>query len=195
MPNGTIPSLAPMKNSLLKTFLLENKHPCGVTLLLCTCFLLFAFMPGAAQLRNQRCVTELQLRGAAEGSRVTIVSDTALDDYEAFRRGDRFYVKIPLADFASTVPQLRADGFEDVHVQKLVTVSSSPLNCSRERLHVSNNAATDSTSFSLHRIGLQTTTLRMVSAKVEICQVPRREDVMRLEQFRPVLWIPRATGL
>jgi len=31
---------------------------------------------------------------------VTIVSDSALNDYEAFRRGDRFYVKIPQAEFA-----------------------------------------------------------------------------------------------
>lgn len=50
---------------------------------------------------------------------MTVVSDSALNDYEAFRRGDRFYVKIPLADFSSALPQLRADGFEDVQVQRV----------------------------------------------------------------------------
>jgi hypothetical protein len=42
-----------------------------------------------------------------------------LNDYEAFRRGDRFYVKIPLADLSSSLPHLRADGFDDVQVQKV----------------------------------------------------------------------------
>jgi hypothetical protein len=41
-----------------------------------------------------------------------------LSDYEAFRRGDRFYLKLPLADLAATAPHFRADGFEDVQVQK-----------------------------------------------------------------------------
>lgn len=116
---GDIPFIAPMKTRLLKSSILENKQRCGVALLLCVCFALFALTPGAAQLRNQRRVTALQLGEAAEGSRVTVVSDSALNDYEAFRRGDRFYVKIPLADFTSAVPHFRADGFEDVQVQKV----------------------------------------------------------------------------
>jgi hypothetical protein len=108
-----------MKTRLLKSFIIENKQRCGVASVVCVIFVLFALTPGAAQLRTQRRVTALQLGGAAEGSRVTIVSDSALSDYEAFRRGDRFYVKIPLADFASALPRLRADGFEDVQVQKV----------------------------------------------------------------------------
>jgi hypothetical protein len=79
---------------------------------------LFTMIPGAAQLPVQKRITALQLGSAAEGSRVTIVSDVALNDYEAFRRGDRFYVKIPLAEFTSALPRLHADGFEDVQVQK-----------------------------------------------------------------------------
>lgn len=71
-----------------------------------------------SQVKSQKRVTALQLGEAAEGSRVTIVSDSALNDYEAFRRGDRFYVKIPLADFAAATPNLRGNGFEDVQVQK-----------------------------------------------------------------------------
>ena len=68
---------------------------------------------------NPKRITAMQVGSAAEGARVTIVSDSALSDYEAFRRGDRFYVKIPSAEFTSAVPQLRADGFEDVQGQRV----------------------------------------------------------------------------
>ena len=61
----------------------------------------------------------MQLGEAIEGSRVTLVSDSALSDYEAFRRGDRFYVRIPLADFTTAPPRFRANGFEDVQIQKV----------------------------------------------------------------------------
>ncbi|MGI8898739.1 MAG: hypothetical protein ACR2IB_10135 [Pyrinomonadaceae bacterium] len=73
---------------------------------------------GDAQSKNQKHVTSVRLGKANEGSRVTVVSDSALNDYEAYRRGDRFYVKIPAADFASGVPNIRAAEFEDVQVQK-----------------------------------------------------------------------------
>lgn len=108
-----------MKTEHLKSMILENKQRAGVALLFFVCVTLFVFTPGAAQLRDQRHVTAIQLGGAAEGSRVTVVSDSPLLDYEAFRRGDRFYVKIPLADFNSAAPHFRADGFEDVQVQRV----------------------------------------------------------------------------
>ena len=108
-----------MKTEHLKSVILENKLRSVVALLLFVCLSLFVFTPGSAQLRDQRHVTAIQLGGAAEGSRVTVVSDSPLNDYEAFRRGERFYVKIPMADFASAAPHFRADGFEDVQVQKV----------------------------------------------------------------------------
>lgn len=74
---------------------------------------------GLSQVKSQKRVTALQLGDAPAGARVTIVSDSALNDYEAFRRGDRFYVKIPLADFSAATPNFRGTGFEDVHVQKV----------------------------------------------------------------------------
>ncbi len=116
---GVSTKLPPMKTEHLKTVILENKQRVGVTLLCFVCLTLFVFTPGAAQLRDQRHVTAIQLGGAAEGSRVTVLSDSPLIDYEAFRRSDRFYVKIPLADFSSGAPHFRADGFEDVQVQKV----------------------------------------------------------------------------
>ncbi len=108
-----------MKIDILKTVNLKSKRRGAVVLSLSVCLILIAFATVAAQLKPQRRITALQLGDAAEGARVTIVSDVALNDYEAFRRGDRFYVKIPLADFASIPPSFRADGFEDVQVQKV----------------------------------------------------------------------------
>jgi hypothetical protein len=116
---GDIPFIAPMKIKYLRSLVLENKQRGGVALLFFVCLILLGLTPGAAQLKNQRRVTALQLGEAPEGSRVTIVSDSPLNDYEAFRRGDRFYVKIPLADLFSAVPHFKADGFADVQVQRV----------------------------------------------------------------------------
>lgn len=110
--------IAPMKTQRLRSLSFNSKRR-GVVALLCfVCLTLMVFTPGSAQLRNQRRVTAIQLGGASEGSRVTVVSDSALTDYEAFRRGDRFYLKLPLADLAAGTPHFRADGFEDVQVQR-----------------------------------------------------------------------------
>jgi hypothetical protein len=107
-----------MKTKFLKAVALKSKQRRGVALLFFLCLISFAITPGAAQVRNPKRITALQLSDATEGARVTIVSDSALNDYEAFRRGDRFYVKIPVADFNSAFPRLRADGFDAVQVQK-----------------------------------------------------------------------------
>src|SRR5439155_11868350 len=52
-----------------------------------------------------------------DGSRVALSSDQSLNDYEAYRRGDRFYVRIPQSEVprAETV---RGRGFADVKTQK-----------------------------------------------------------------------------
>ncbi len=108
-----------MKIKFLEAVLLKDRWRCGVVLFAFLFLLSLVTAPGSAQLKTQKRVTSLQLTGAAEGSRVTILSDSALSDYEAFRRGDRFYVKIPLAYFISSLPRFRGDGFEDVQVQKI----------------------------------------------------------------------------
>jgi HEAT repeat protein len=62
-------------------------------------------------------VTTLHSRDSQEGSRVAISSDQSLNNYEAYRRGDHFYVKIPAAD----VPRpeaVRGRGFGDVKAQR-----------------------------------------------------------------------------
>src|SRR3977135_1005089 len=66
---------------------------------------------------NQPHVATLRSSDSPEGSRVALSSDQSLNDYEAYRRGDRFYIKIP----ASEVPRaeaLRGRGFSDVKVQR-----------------------------------------------------------------------------
>lgn len=54
---------------------------------------------------------------SGEGSRVSISSDQSLNDYEAYRRGDRFYVRIPAAD-VPRAEAIRGRGFGDVTAQR-----------------------------------------------------------------------------
>src|SRR6266545_3312036 len=108
-----------MKNKFLKSVDLESKQRCSIVLLSLVCSLWFAVMPVAAQSPNQKRITVLQPGAAAEGSRLTIVSDSALNDYEAFRRGDHFYVKIPLAESTSELPRCCGEGFKDVKVKRV----------------------------------------------------------------------------
>ena len=70
------------------------------------CSICLAVTPLAAQTSPQKKIVGLKLGEASEGSRVTIVSDSALNDYEAFRRNDRFYVKIPEAAYTSAMPPI-----------------------------------------------------------------------------------------
>ena len=66
--------------------------------------------------KRQRVAT-LRASDSPDGSRVALSSDQSLNDYEAYRRGDRFYVRIPPAD----VPRaeiVRGRAFGDVKVQR-----------------------------------------------------------------------------
>ncbi len=62
-------------------------------------------------------VTTLRSSDSPEGSRVAINSDQSLSDYEAYRRGDRFYIKLPAAD-VPRAEATRGRGFADVKVQR-----------------------------------------------------------------------------
>lgn len=105
-----------MKINLFKRRLHKNSWRTGVALAF-VCLTCLGLSQSPAESKDRKRITSLQIGEAAEGSRVTIVSDSALNDYEAFRRGDRFYVRIPLADFSAAQPSLRGDGFDDVQVQ------------------------------------------------------------------------------
>ena len=77
----------------------------------------FGLIPAAAQQSAKR-ITSVWTTTTAEGSRVTVDSDSSLNDYEAYKRGDRFYVKIPLADLPSARGSLLGRGFDDVQIQR-----------------------------------------------------------------------------
>jgi hypothetical protein len=108
-----------MKINILKNLIVSNRTRCSLALLATLVSIWFALVPGAAQSKSQKRITGLQISEGGEGARVTIFSDSLLNDYEAFRRGDRFYVRIPLADFTSGKPGFQGDGFDDVQVQKV----------------------------------------------------------------------------
>jgi hypothetical protein len=64
-----------------------------------------------------RRIAPLRSSDVPEGSRVTITSDAALDDYTAYRSLDRFHVLIPQAQLSSTVNSLRGRGFTDLQIE------------------------------------------------------------------------------
>jgi hypothetical protein len=73
--------------------------------------------PNAGSSAKRQHVATLRASDSPDGSRVALSSDQSLNDYEAYRRGDRFYVKIP----QSEVPRaeaVRGRGFADVKAQK-----------------------------------------------------------------------------
>ncbi|HYY94756.1 MAG TPA: HEAT repeat domain-containing protein [Pyrinomonadaceae bacterium] len=51
------------------------------------------------------------------GSRMTVTSDNPLNDYRAYRSGDRFYVELPNAN-ADTSARASGHGFSDMQVQR-----------------------------------------------------------------------------
>ena len=117
--NGRSPSTAPMKTNSHQLNALRNGWLQVTVLFAFLGLISFGATLGYTQVKNQKRVTALQMGDSAEGARVTIVSDSALNDYEAFRRGDRFYVKIPLADSSAATPNFHGNGFEDVRVQEV----------------------------------------------------------------------------
>src|SRR5688500_13866393 len=108
-----------MQIRLPNSGLLERKRHRLATFTAALCLVCFALAQGASQLTNTKRITAVQLAESAEGSRVTVTGDSLLDDYEAFRRGDRFYVRIPATDFVAAQPSFQGKGFEDVQVQKV----------------------------------------------------------------------------
>jgi len=62
-------------------------------------------------------VATLRSTDSAQGSRVALTSDQSLSDYEAYRRGDRFYVRIPAADIRSAAA-VHGRAFADVRAQR-----------------------------------------------------------------------------
>jgi hypothetical protein len=110
---------APMKIRNSTSAVLKQKGRYLLTLAALLCLFSLAWAQSANQQKSLRRVTGLLVGQATEGSRVTVIADSMLDDYEAFRRGDRFYIRIPLTEFMGMQPSFHGDGFDDVQVQKV----------------------------------------------------------------------------
>jgi HEAT repeat protein len=67
---------------------------------------------------QQKKITPLRSSETADGSRITIRADAPLNDYSAYRSGDRYYVVIPEASAPAAQGGMKGRGFEDVQVQK-----------------------------------------------------------------------------
>lgn len=70
----------------------------------------------AGQVKRSHVAT-LRATDSPDGSRVALSSDQSLTNYEAYRRGDRFYVRIPAAD-VPRAEATRGRGFADVRAQR-----------------------------------------------------------------------------
>ncbi|HXD34632.1 MAG TPA: hypothetical protein VN643_26160 [Pyrinomonadaceae bacterium] len=95
-----------------------------------------------AQSRNQKRITSVWTGTSAAGSIVHVVSDAAVNDYEAYSRGGRFYVKIPAADLPSARGSLLGRGFDDVQIQRYgdgIIISFHLLPGTSARVQQSNN--------------------------------------------------------
>jgi HEAT repeat protein len=70
-----------------------------------------------SQKSRTKRITPLRTSDTADGSRVTITSDGELNDYSAYRSGDRFIVVVPQAEGAGG-GGARGRGFEGAQVEK-----------------------------------------------------------------------------
>src|SRR5213080_4952299 len=90
---------------------------CGVTVAAQSPIIRPQSQPTTSASARRQHTAVLRASDSPDGSRVALSSDQSLNDYEAYRRGDRFYVKIP----QSEVPRaeaVRGRGFADVKAQK-----------------------------------------------------------------------------
>jgi hypothetical protein len=67
---------------------------------------------------NLKHLASFRSSEVAEGTRVTITSDSSLDDYSSYRNGDRFHVLIRQAELSAAMNNLRGRGFTDIQVEQ-----------------------------------------------------------------------------
>ncbi|MBA3806188.1 MAG: hypothetical protein H0X14_10810, partial [Acidobacteria bacterium] len=72
----------------------------------------------APQKPQKKNLAALRGSDSPEGGRATITSDAPLNDYEAYRSGNRYYVVIPQANAPGAASGLRGRGYDDVQVHK-----------------------------------------------------------------------------
>ena len=91
-------------------------------LLLTTLSTLIAFTSASAWAQDAtgiKHIASLRSNEVSVGTRVTIMSDSPLDDYAAFRDADRFHVVIPQAELSAALDNLQhGRGFADLQVER-----------------------------------------------------------------------------
>lgn len=69
--------------------------------------------------RPRKRLAPVRVSDTPEGSRVMIASDASLDDYSSYFQGGRFYVLIPKADVAATMPdEFKGRGFASARLDE-----------------------------------------------------------------------------
>ena len=110
----SFPFFAPMKLKLIRSVGTQNYWRRPSVALALLLLVPFGLTPAAAQ----KHITSVFTTTTAEGSRVTVSADAPVNDYEAYTRGNRFYVKIPLAELPSARGSLLGRGFDDVKIER-----------------------------------------------------------------------------
>lgn len=65
----------------------------------------------------KRRVVALRRKETAEGERLTLTSDSPLDDYSSYVEGERLFVLVPLTALAGAQSNLSGRGFSDMRVE------------------------------------------------------------------------------
>jgi hypothetical protein len=136
------PIFAPMNSTTAHRLVPRNRHRKLAFTVSLSLLLSLNLAPGLAQSRNQKRITSVWTATNAAGSVVHVVSDSAVNDYEAYTRGGRFYVKIPAADLPSARGSLLGRGFDDVQIQRYgdgIIISFHLLPGSSARVQQANN--------------------------------------------------------
>jgi len=71
---------------------------------------------------DSRYTATLRVSDSPEGSRVVLTADQSLNSYEAYRRGDRFYIEIPLS-YVPHPETVQGRAFTDVKVERFKQVT------------------------------------------------------------------------
>lgn len=114
----SLPLFAPMNSATTHKSVPRNRHRKFAFTVSLSLLLSLNLAPTFPQSRNQKRITSVWTATSAAGSIVHVVSDSAVNDYEAYTRGGRFYVKIPASDLPSARGSLLGRGFDDVQIQR-----------------------------------------------------------------------------
>lgn len=66
----------------------------------------------------RRRLLSLRRSDTSDGARLTLTSDTALDDYRSYVEGERFFVHLPQAALVNKQHNLQGRGFTDMQIEQ-----------------------------------------------------------------------------